>query len=323
MQNIPSTRTFVLHDGALGDVLLSLPCLRMIRANSASFHFTGRTDVAGFLKKIGFASDASPSDHSVCASFYSDLDEPARQFLSRFSRFFIFTTMTDSPVLTNVATFIPDAHVIATVPPEGIRIPVADFRLSQLGRLSLAADRPAVLDIPPSHRGNTLSWLEAHGFGPDRFLIAIHPGSGGSKKCWPLERYFSLADSMRQSVGPRFLFFSGPAEHGCVKREIGRYAAGNDDVLHVQDYPLVQAASLLSYCALYIGNDSGFTHLAAALGLAVIALFGPTDPLLWGPVGQLVQTISTGWPSGIDSIEVSAVYGKAVSLLNARGDPHP
>ncbi len=323
MQNIPSTRTFVLHDGALGDVLLSLPCLRMIRANSASFHFSGRTDVAGFLKEIGFTSDASPSDHSVFASFYADLDEPARQFLSRFNRFFIFTTMPDSPVMTNVASVIPDAHMIVTVPSAGIRIPVADFRLSHLGWLSPAADRPAVLDIPQCHRDDALSRLEALGFGQDGVLIAIHPGSGGSMKCWPLERYFSLADFLRQSVEPRFLFFSGPAEHECVKKEIDRYASDNDDVLHMKDGPLVQAASFLSHCVLYFGNDSGFTHLAASLGLAVIALFGPTDPLFWRPVGRLVEAISTGWPSAIDSIAVAAVYEKAVSLLDARGVPHP
>jgi len=58
------------------------------------------------------------------------------------------------------------------------------------------------------------------------------------------------------------------------------------DALLVNGLSLSQVVALLSRCDVYLGNDSGITHLAAALGIETVAIFGPTDPVQWGPPGE-------------------------------------
>ena len=101
----------------------------------------------------------------------------------------------------------------------------------------------------------------------------IHPFSSSPKKCWPLDRYRQLA--ARVKIPVRWL--AGPEEH----------LAG---AVHIDD--LYELACWLAAARVYIGNDAGITHLAAAVGTPVVALFGPTDPRIWAPRGPHVHVIA-------------------------------
>jgi ADP-heptose:LPS heptosyltransferase len=89
--------------------------------------------------------------------------------------------------------------------------------------------------------------------------------------------------------------------------------------LQCLELPLL--AAILSQCHLFIGNDSGITHLAAALGVPTIALFGPTDPYVWGPRGKKVFIArenlkgSTAW----QWVSADAVLEVAYNFLNKNG----
>ena len=115
--------------------------------------------------------------------------------------------------------------------------------------------------------------------------LAIHPGSGSPSKNWPLTRFAALAEAI--SFGKAWLLVEGPAEVGSLTalRQLpgARVASGVP--------PRVLGAALSSAGA-YVGNDSGVTHLAAAWGAPVVALFGPTDPRNWAPVGPRVRILS-------------------------------
>jgi heptosyltransferase III len=111
---------------------------------------------------------------------------------------------------------------------------------------------------------------------PNR-LIWIHPFSGGSKKNWPLDNYHQLAAYLR-ATGRSVQFFAAPHQAGIVP-----------GARIVED--LKELASLLSGGQLYIGNDSGITHLAAASGAPTIAIFLNTDPRVWGPRGHIVEVL--------------------------------
>jgi heptosyltransferase III len=97
---------------------------------------------------------------------------------------------------------------------------------------------------------------------PPKEAVAIHPFSGSASKNWPLERFHELVARLTLPVE----FFYGPEQ--------------------IKD--LYELAGRLAGAALYVGNDSGITHLATAVGTPVIALFGPTDPLVWAPRGARV-----------------------------------
>jgi heptosyltransferase III len=97
--------------------------------------------------------------------------------------------------------------------------------------------------------------------------VVLHPFSGSRKKDWPLERFQELAAQLGEPV---------------------RWLAGPEDVLPGADRfdDLGDLADWLAGARVYVGNDSGITHLAAAAGTPTVALFGPTDPRVWGPRGE-------------------------------------
>jgi heptosyltransferase-2 len=130
-------------------------------------------------------------------------------------------------------------------------------------------------------------------------FLAIHPGSGSPAKNWPLDRFVEAAS--RIGEGRRWLLALGPAEadlpppRGAV---VGR------------GWPPRILAAVVARAGLYIGNDSGASHLAAAAGAPTVALFGPTDPALWAPVGRAVATLRG--PRGVVAeIAVEDVCGAA------------
>lgn len=108
--------------------------------------------------------------------------------------------------------------------------------------------------------------------------IAICPGSGSWVKNWPFENFKICASELRNS-GYSILWVAGPAEEGLSFPQ-------EDIVFKNPDLSFLSA--LFSMCRGYIGNDSGITHLAAFSGCPVIALFGPSDPVIWTPRGKRV-----------------------------------
>jgi heptosyltransferase III len=72
----------------------------------------------------------------------------------------------------------------------------------------------------------------------------------------------------------------------------------------------------LSLCDIYIGNDSGFSHLAGLLGRRAVVLFGPTDPLVWKPLGPRVETLTTIDRGELTGLTVEAVLARSEALLS-------
>ncbi len=150
----------------------------------------------------------------------------------------------------------------------------ADFYLGQVGQASGVSPR---LECPGAVRGD---------------FVAIHPFSSSAKKNWPLDRFRELALRLDAPV----CWCAGPEEplEGAVRF---------DD--------LYALACWLASARLYIGNDSGITHLAAAVGTPVVALFGPTDPALWGPRGEGVEIVATPRPGeAMEGIAVEDVLNR-------------
>jgi heptosyltransferase-3 len=122
-------------------------------------------------------------------------------------------------------------------------------------------------------------------------FIAIHPFSGSPRKNWPLDRYQQLARMMDLQVQ----WCAGPEEQleGAVR-------IGN----------LYELACWLATARMYIGNDSGITHLAAAAGVPVVAIFGPTDPAVWAPRGEQVHVVS----GNLEAITVERIFNEVTGI---------
>lgn len=314
-------KTFIYHDGALGDVLLSLPSIRAIRKDFGFVHLAGRPDVARFLKEAGMVDEASSSDSGLYASLYeANPDARAQDFLCQFDRAFVFTVRDDSALAAAMGGIVPRTKVVITIPPKGTRTHVAEYRLKQLGYVHL--NQMEAPTVPPLYREQAMDILVKAGYAGNRPLVTIHPGSGGKAKCWPLENYIELAARLKQDHDLFILFFTGPAEERAMKDEVKEFARGHEGMAHVEEGDLTTVAALLGRSGLFIGNDSGITHLAAAMGSPVIALFGPTDPAFWMPMGRSVRFIALASRS-LATITVEEVYSTAHEIQDRFTRPYP
>jgi len=138
--------------------------------------------------------------------------------------------------------------------------------------------------------------------------IIIHPGSGGRDKCWNLDRYQQLADTLR-GEGLPVRFVVGEVE---LDRWTDRQLSAIEPTVLTD---LMQLYYELLSARVYIGNDAGPTHLAAQTGLPAIALFGPTDPARWAPRGPGVRVVVPPQPCPMDWLDVSRVHETIAELL--------
>ena len=307
-------RTLIFHDGALGDVLLSLPCITAIGKHPASLEVVCRDDVGRLLKASGVVHSAYSSDSNLFSPWYAGrLDNAARELLGCYGRVFVFTLREGSDLAKNIARTVPDTRVIITVPPADDRTHVAEFRLMQL-QDALCHDGPVRLSVSPDLRRQAREVLTRAGHDGQKRLIVLHPGSGGKRKCWPLERYFELAERVAETSGAFILFLTGFAEELLIRERIEGFVRARTGRAHVADSDLTTVAGILAQCGLFAGNDSGISHLAAAVGAPVVALFGPTDPALWRPCGETVRVVAARTMEGIS---VEAVLVAAEGTVSA------
>ena len=126
-------------------------------------------------------------------------------------------------------------------------------------------------------------------------------GSGSPKKNWPADRFVELARRAAADGVLNVFYLLGEADRG-IAVSLARIDPARPAL---KEASLRQVASVLSACRLYIGNDSGITHLAAAAGAPVVALFGPSDPSLWAPRSPRAHLVRSAQPSAASLAEVS------------------
>ena len=119
-------------------------------------------------------------------------------------------------------------------------------------------------------------------------FLCLHPGSGSKQKNWSKENFLEVARSVFQDRHLPSVVLIGPAERN---QSAFWTKAAAPFITVLEGLPLLKTARILRKAAVFVGNDSGITHLAAALGVPVAALFGPTDPNRWAPRGRDVQIL--------------------------------
>jgi ADP-heptose:LPS heptosyltransferase len=111
--------------------------------------------------------------------------------------------------------------------------------------------------------------------------MLIHPGAGALWKRWPAARFAEVAARLR-AEGREVALIAGPADDEAVRGVLERIT-----LPVLRDLPPRILGAVLAHGSLYLGNDSGVSHLAAASGTRTVALFGPTDPVMWAPLGNV------------------------------------
>ena len=157
--------------------------------------------------------------------------------------------------------------------------------------------------------------LTARGIG-DRVAV-LHAGSGSTKKNWPLDRFREIARRLRSDAGRQVVWLSGPAE-----QDRGTLASLGPEEIVLADLSLEQVAAVLALADVYVGNDSGITHIAAAVrrpggrATPTVALFGPTDPQIWGPQGPHSRTVRSD-DGAVNRIDVERVWAEVRAITSS------
>jgi len=295
MEEIRLEKILIIHQGGVGDFILCLPAFKSIRR-----HYPGlRIELMGYPRILQLVEgryyiDLGKSiDQGRFSSFYLEdgkLNGPISRYFGGFNRAFLFLKDRDGIFSNNVKrTGVKKVFSISPFPEKGRRVHVIDHMLSSLVSMGIPrGGRIPRIFLLEEDRRVAAAWLSQKGAyeGVGKGLVALHPGSGSRKKLWPIGNFLDLAEKITGDLRFNTILFIGPAERDYLGSELERMRS----IIPIcaEDLPLIHVASLLDRCRCYIGNDSGITHLAAAVGLPTIALFGPTDPEMWGPRGERV-----------------------------------
>jgi heptosyltransferase-3 len=138
--------------------------------------------------------------------------------------------------------------------------------------------------------------------------VALHPGSGSSRKNWPVHCWMQLAEQFGDT---RLLIVGGEADREQI--DALRNGLGPGRVGFAENLPLPQLAETLGTCDLFLGQDSGISHIAAAAGTRCVLLFGPTDPRIWAPLNTNVHVVRAP-NDDLTQLEVSEVVQELMRI---------
>jgi ADP-heptose:LPS heptosyltransferase len=161
----------------------------------------------------------------------------------------------------------------------------ADYYLACVGGPTLAAGVPQV-----ALRPEAVAWAERYWqqhFMSDKPVLALAPGSGAQEKNWPEIYFRAVAGWWRQRTSGAVVIVVGPVED-----ERGEYRTLSQEAVTARHLNLGQLAALLARSDLYLGNDSGVSHLAAAVNVVTAVLFGPSNVHQWSPRGKQVMVLN-------------------------------
>jgi len=288
----------VIHQGALGDFILSLPALATLRERfpQARSIIIGYPRILELVEQRFYAERVLSIDQGRMASFFvrgGPLDPSLSQLLGQFDLIVVFGRDEEGTLIENLKR-VCDGHIlqIQPFPSQGEGIHLIDHLLAQFSRYGF---RISGLNPRLCLKGSDQDW--GRDFWRSRGLTAeersrviiLHPGSGSKRKVWPLDRFLRLAQILQDRLGLKILILFGPAEGS----EVERVFDGLDPqtFIRVKGLSLLEIASVMEGCRLFIGSDSGISHMASALGIPTIAIFGPTDPRVWSPRGGKVWVV--------------------------------
>ncbi|NJD68841.1 MAG: hypothetical protein C3F12_05900 [Candidatus Methylomirabilota bacterium] len=164
-------------------------------------------------------------------------------------------------------------------------IPMVRQHLMALEAVGIpAAPSPPVLKVRAVDETAATAALTAVRIAPTEPFVALHPGARWWFKSWPADRFAAVIDYIQGKLGLKVALLGGDQEQA-VAKVIGEHVETGCRSL-VGRLTVLELAALLRRAALFVGNDSGPMHIAAAMGTPVIGLFGPSDPRVWGPAGQ-------------------------------------
>lgn len=281
---------------AIGDSVISLPLIKVIRkrfpdcqidllgSNRTLAVFKGNSDLNNLLlinsplklilllRKYDIAIDLEPYlNLSALLSFYSA------------SQRYGFSAQHRSKLYTSVVDFRHDQHMLNNY---------LDF--SKLINYSLTDEDKKLVKINYDFysKSTVLNFLKSEEIKDKDLLIGICAGSGESAKTrlWDKNNFAELTDALIKKYDAKIIFVGGKNEEDLTEQIIeliqNKEKNRNKVINAVNKFSLKESCALIENCKIFISNDTGPMHIAAAHGVRTIGLFGPNTPVLWKPYGD-------------------------------------
>lgn len=275
-------RILIARGGAIGDFILTLPVFQALKASFpqatlACLSPVGRGEIA---QMAGLADEIRNLDDRCWASFFvrdGQLDGVACNWLSSFDCIISYLHDPNETWKTSVAR-VSDAFYLGGYhqPGEMSDVPASVTLLKALEPMGIfhADPVPRIIHSDAVLKSGT---------------IALHPGSGSESKNWPEECWCQLIRLLLEQGNMKLMLVGGEAETERVRRLGSKFPIFRLRLL--LNEPLTSVARKLAGCRIFVGHDSGITHLAAALGVRCVILWAQTNEKVWGPPGEMVHIL--------------------------------
>ena len=303
-------RGVIITPGAVGDCLLMLPLAKFMKESCklGGIEFIGHTEYIDFYPGRtcvdGIRSIDSIDFHRLFADSRDFVVEDGDALITAFGRYEWITSFLgvgDSNFEHNLI-YTVNCHRAAEVTMLALEVEgkfsghISEFYIERFNAGNTLWVAPGQFDgkaglVQPTQTdisaGKRL--LLSQGIDPAGQIAVIHPGSGGRRKCWHLDNFCKLAETLG-AKDMQVFFLLGPAELERFDDKAVKRIEGVSKC--VSGLGLLEVMQILACANLYIGNDSGITHLAATVGAPTLAIFGPTDSRLYRPIGPQARLFS-------------------------------
>ncbi len=280
----------IWHAGALGDLLLAGPALQALSRHypESAFVGVGKRECWELLQGALPVKAAWDAEEGLWAWLFAAAGPVPPLLAERLSGVSLALVFGPGP-RAGVMARLSQAGVrtVLWIPSfsDNGREPVRYLQARHLAKLGL------VYEPEPFYLNLAEGGDEETGTLAAQPLLTVAPGSGQVRKNWPLSHYFEVTRALSWEFGLHVAWLAGPAEVPWLPYLKGIAESQGHALL--SGLPLRQVARVLARSRLYIGGDSGITHLAvSAKARQVIALFGPTDPGVWAPFGGQVTVVT-------------------------------
>ena len=308
-----AARILVIRGGAIGDFILTLPAIQLLRENfpAAQIEILGYQHIVSLAEGRHYAVATRSIEYGAMAGFFIPHSELAPDLVEYFASF--------QQIVSYL--FDPDGHFEANLRRAGAKNILRAFAKiddSEHAARQLARPLQSLALFIEEHAATIHLTAEDHAFATrflaecdERPLIALHPSSGSPRKNWPLEKWSALGRALLDRA-PQILLIGGEADEERVAALCADWKTA--PILIACHLELPHLAALLARCRLFIGHDSGISHLAAAVGAPCLLLFGPTDPAVWAPANSQVRVLTA--PDGeLARLEVEAVLSAVMDMM--------
>ena len=302
-------RIIVFDPGGLGDMVLLVPFLRRLRAHfpNGRVALLGRHASGAFLLDQGMVEERIPIEMpwEVRQSRWNRHNPFSLNWIRfirelwhlRRQRFDIgFSAGWGGDLRGNLVIWLTGARrrvgygygggeylLTDVVEPDLLRPHVADRNLHLLDHLGIPLlSQDETLTIGPEEKSQATELLVQYGIGKEDLVVGIHPGAGIAVREWGDARFAEVVRSVADRFGAKIIWFSDPTKPRPAPPAVNAVSLS----LGLQQY-----AAVVMRCQLFLCNDSGPMHIAAGLGIPVVAVFGPQRPEWFGPWGRGHQVV--------------------------------